>query len=384
MTFRQQVRFWLLVLAGLVAVLWVFGGILLPFVAGMVLAYFLDPVADWLEEHNIPRLAATILIVGLFILLFVLILIFLMPVLIDQIGSFARELPAYVQNLVKLVNDAAPEWLLKEIESRGIDMKGPVSDLAAKAAGWLGTLLQSVLSGGLALVNLIALLVVTPIVAFYMLNDWDRMIAKVDSWVPREHVETVRQLADDADHAIAGFIRGQGTVCITLGIIYAIALTIVGLNFGLLIGLGAGLLSFIPYVGAILGGLASVGMALVQFWPDWIMVAIVAAIFAAGQFLEGNFLTPKLVGDNVGLHPVWLMFALFAAGYLFGFVGMLLAVPVAAAMGVLIRFALEKYMESPLYQGSSGKKLVFAPIATSRAKRQAAARSDENDETDEA
>ncbi len=384
MTFRQQLKFWLGLLAALVAVLWLFGGILLPFVAGMVLAYFLDPVADWLEERNIPRLVATIMIVGMFVLIFILILVFLAPVLIDQIGSFARELPAYVQNIVKLINNASPEWLLKEIEDRGIDMQGPVSDLAAKAAGWLATLLQGLLSGGLALVNLIALLVVTPIVAFYMLNDWDRMIAKVDSWVPREHVETVRRLADDADHAIAGFIRGQGTVCITLGIFYAIALTIVGLNFGLLIGLGAGLLSFIPYVGAIIGGLASVGMALVQFWPDWLMVAMVAAIFAAGQFLEGNFLTPKLVGDNVGLHPVWLMFALFAAGYLFGFVGMLLAVPVAAAVGVLIRFALEKYMESPLYQGSSGKKLVFAPIATSRAKRQAAARSDDDDETDDA
>lgn len=383
-TFRHQVIFWLVVLFGLVAVLWGLGGILLPFVAGMVLAYFLDPVADWLKDHSIPRLVATVMIVGVFVLLFILILIFLLPVLIDQIGAFARELPAYVQNIVKLINNAAPEWLLKEIESQGIDMKGPVSDLAAKAAGWLGTVFQSVLSGGLALVNLLALLVVTPIVAFYMLNDWDRMIAKVDSWVPREHVETVRQLADDADHAIAGFIRGQGTVCITLGIVYAIALTIVGLNFGLLIGLAAGLLSFIPYVGAILGGLASVGMALVQFWPDWVMVAVVAGIFAAGQFLEGNFLTPKLVGDNVGLHPVWLMFALFAAGYLFGFVGMLLAVPVAAAIGVLIRFALEKYMESPVYQGSGGKKLVFAPIATSRAKRQAAARSEENDKTDDA
>ncbi len=384
MTFRQQVIFWLGMLASLVFVLWLLGGILLPFVAGMVLAYFLDPVADWLEDHNMPRLAATSLIVGLFVLIFVLILVFLVPVLIDQIGAFARELPAYVQNIVKLINNAAPEWLLKEIESRGVDMKGPASDLATKAAGWLASLAQSVLSGGLALVNLLALLVVTPIVAFYLLNDWDRMIIKVDSWVPREHVETVRRLADDADHAIAGFIRGQGTVCITLGIIYAIALSIVGLNFGLLIGLGAGLLSFIPYVGAILGGLASVGMALVQFWPDWVMIASVAGIFAAGQFLEGNFLTPKLVGENIGLHPVWLMFALFAAGYLFGFVGMLLAVPIAAAIGVLIRFALEKYMESPVYLGSNDKKLVFAPIATSRSKRMAAARADEDDETDEA
>lgn len=381
---RQQIIFWLSFFSGLIFLLWLLGGILLPFVAGMVLAYFLDPVADWLEEHNVPRLVATTMIVGLFVLIFILALMFLLPVLIDQIGSFARELPAYVQNIVKLLNNAAPEWLLKEIESRGVDMKGPASDLATKAAGWLATLLQSVLSGGLALVNLLALLVVTPIVAFYLLNDWDRMVAKVDSWVPREHVETVRQLADDADHAIAGFIRGQGTVCLTLGIIYAIALSIVGLNFGLLIGLGAGLLSFIPYVGAILGGVASVGMAIVQFWPDWVMVAVVAAIFAAGQFLEGNFLTPKLVGGNVGLHPVWLMFALFAAGYLFGFVGMLLAVPVAAAIGVLIRFALEKYMESSVYLGSGNQNMVFAPIATSRTKRQAAARDDEDDETDDA
>ncbi len=382
--FRQQVGFWLIALGLFVLVLWSLGAILLPFVAGMVLAYFLDPVADWLEDHGISRLIATIMIVGLFVLIFIMLLVFLLPVLIDQIGAFARELPAYVQNIVKLFNDAAPEWLLKEIEERGIDLKGPVSDLAAKAAVWLGSLIQSVVSGGLALVNLIALLVVTPIVAFYMLNDWDRMIAAVDNWVPREHVETVRRLADDADHAIAGFIRGQGTVCLTLGVIYAIALTIVGLNFGLLIGLAAGLLSFIPYVGAILGGVASVGMALVQFWPDWVMVAAVAGIFAAGQFLEGNFLTPKLVGENVGLHPVWLMFALFAAGYLFGFVGMLLAVPVAAAIGVLIRFALEKYMESPVYQGSIPKDHVFAPIATSRAKRLAAARSDKNDATDDA
>ncbi|MEM7426633.1 MAG: AI-2E family transporter [Pseudomonadota bacterium] len=372
-TFSQQVKFWLSVLAIFVFLLWLLGGILLPFVAGMVLAYFLDPIADWLEEHDIPRLAATSIIVGLFILLFVLALIFVAPALADQIGTFATNLPDNVKAIVKLINDAAPAWLLEEIEERGLDLKGPVSDLATKAAGWMASLLQSVLSGGLALVNLIALLVVTPIVAFYMLNDWDRMIATVDSWVPREHVETVRELAHDADLAIAGFIRGQGTVCITLGIFYAIALTVVGLNFGLLIGLGAGLLSFIPYVGAIVGGVLSIGMALIQFWPDWVMIAVVAGVFAVGQFLEGNFLTPKLVGDSVGLHPVWLMFALFAAGYLFGFVGMLLAVPVAAAVGVLLRFALKKYMESSVYLGESGEEMTFAPVATSRAKRRAAA-----------
>ena len=239
--------------------------------------------------------------------------------------------------------------------------------------------MQSVLSGGLALVNLMALLVVTPIVAFYMLNDWDRMVRKVDSWVPREHVETVRQIAHDADLAVAGFIRGQGTVCIVLGVLYAVALTVVGLKSGLLIGLGAGLLSFIPYVGAIVGGVLSIGMALLQFWPDWTMIAIVAAIFVVGQFLEGNFLTPKLVGESVGLHPVWLMFALFAAGYLFGFVGMLVAVPIAAAIGVLLKFAISVYMESKVYLGPDGEDRIFAPVATSRAKRREAASVDSAD-----
>jgi predicted PurR-regulated permease PerM len=185
-----------------------------------------------------------------------------------------------------------------------------------------------------------------------MLNDWDRMVAKVDSWLPRHHVETIRDLARQMNEAMAGFIRGQGTVCLVLGLFYAVGLSLAGLNFGLLIGLGAGLLSFIPFVGTIVGGVTAVGMALIQFWPDWVSIAIVLAIFVAGQFVEGNFLSPKLVGDRVGLHPVWLMFALFAFGYLFGFVGLLLAVPLAASAGVLIRFALRQYLKSPLYLGA--------------------------------
>jgi predicted PurR-regulated permease PerM len=188
-------------------------------------------------------------------------------------------------------------------------------------------------------------------VAFYLLNDWDHMIAKVDSWLPRDHAPTIRALASEIDGAMAGFIRGQGTVCLLLGLFYAIALSLAGLNFGLLIGLGAGLLSFIPYIGSTVGGILAIGMALVQFWPDWLHIAVIIAIFAGGQFIEGNFLSPYLVGNRVGLHPVWLMFALFAFGYLFGFVGLLLAVPLAAATGVLVRFALKQYLNSPVYLG---------------------------------
>jgi predicted PurR-regulated permease PerM len=356
MSIQRQIRFWLLSLVVFLGLLWLLRDILLPFVAGLVLAYFLDPVADWFERHKVSRLAATTIIIGLFVLVFIIILVLIVPVLAEQIGHFAEKLPGYSEKLTELFKSIVPEPLLAMFESKSGDLSGPLSDLAGKAAGWAASLLKSIWSGGLALVNTFALLIVTPIVAFYMLNDWDRMIKKVDNWLPRDHRDTIRQLATDINTAMAGFIRGQGTVCLTLGIFYAVCLTMAGLNFGLLIGLGAGVLSFVPYVGAIIGGVFSIGTALVQFWPDWVMIAVVVAIFVVGQFAEGNFLSPKLVGGSVGLHPVWLMFALFAFGLLFGFVGMLIAVPVAAALGVLMRFAIARYMESPVYLGDGNAK----------------------------
>jgi len=193
--------------------------------------------------------------------------------------------------------------------------------------------------------------VVTPIVAFYLLVDWDDMIVTVDNWVPREHLETVRALGRDINAAMAGFIRGQGTVCLLLGFFYAVGLSLAGLKFGLAIGILAGALTFIPYAGALIGGVLAIGVALFQFWPDVWSITLIAIIFGLGQFLEGNFLSPKLVGKSVGLHPVWLMFALFAFGYAFGFVGLLLAVPLAAAAGVLVRFGLGQYLSSRLYLG---------------------------------
>jgi predicted PurR-regulated permease PerM len=203
----------------------------------------------------------------------------------------------------------------------------------------------------MALVSVVSLFVVTPVVAFYMLLDWDRMVATVDSWVPRDHVGTVRQIAADINTATAGFVRGQGTLCLILGAMYAFGLTLTGLNFAILIGLFAGLISFIPYVGSLTGLVLAVGVAFVQFWPQWQMIVAVAVVFFIGQFIEGNILSPKLVGKSVGLHPVWLMFALFAFGALFGFVGLLIAVPAAAAVAVLVRFAIARYLESPLYKG---------------------------------
>jgi predicted PurR-regulated permease PerM len=332
--------------------LWAFQDILLPFIAGFVLAYFLDPVADWLERLGLNRVLATLLILIAAVLVVVFIVLLVVPILGDQALKLAQDLPALLKALLAKFDAWAPQVVKDMISRSGTDIQGSVGDIAGRAAVWIAALISSIWSGGMALVNILSLLIVTPIVAFYLLADWDHIVAKVDGWLPRDHVEEVRAIARDINTALAGFIRGQGTVCLLLGVFYAVGLTLAGLKFGLAIGLGAGLLSFIPYIGALIGGVMAIGVGLVQFWPDWSSVAIIIAIFAAGQFIEGNFLSPKLVGGSIGLHPVWLMFALFAFSYVFGFVGLLLAVPMAAAAGVLVRYGLSRYLRSKLYTGN--------------------------------
>ncbi len=349
--FRRQVIFWLVAAAVLIGFLYLFSAILLPFFAGMILAYFLDPVADWLERRGLSRMAATVLILIMFLIALVIGLMLIIPVLASQLADFIGRLPDYMSRLQALVTGVDAEWLSQRLGVDPASLRDGLNSLLTQAGGFISGLFSSILSSGKTLIDIAGLFVITPVVAFYMLLDWDKMVARVDSWVPRDHLGTVRQIALDIDRAVAGFVRGQGTVCIILGVFYAIGLTAVGLNFGLLIGLFAGLVSFIPYVGSLLGLVLSIGVALVQFWPEWHWVAAVAVIFFAGQFVEGNILQPNLVGKSVGLHPVWLMFALFAFGALFGFVGLLVAVPAAAAVGVLVRFGLSRYLASPLYRG---------------------------------
>lgn len=351
MTTQKQMTFWSLALVAFILALWLLSPILLPFLAGMVLAYFLDPVADTLERYGLNRLAATSLILLVSVALVVIVLLLIVPVLAQQFLNLVTDLPSLIKALIQRINDVAPQSLKDWLQNSGIDLQRTLSTVGGSAAGWLAGLFASIWSGGLALVNVVSLIVVTPVVAFYMLTDWDRMIARIDALLPRDHVEDIRGIARDIDTALAGFIRGQGTVCLLLGAFYGLALTLAGLKFGLAIGVFAGALTFIPYVGALLGGIAAIGVGLVQFWPDYGQILIIVGIFVVGQFLEGNFLSPKLVGSSVGLHPVWLMFALLAFGYLFGFVGLLLAVPLAAASGVLVRYALTRYTHSKLYSG---------------------------------
>ncbi|AFL49497.1 putative PurR-regulated permease PerM [Sinorhizobium fredii] len=349
---QRQIFFWLLVLVAFVAFLMVFSSILLPFLAGMALAYFLDPVADRLQRLGLSRLMATIAILVAFVVLFALSLIIIIPLIFTQAADFIQKMPGYVARLQAFVADTTqstlvPDWL----EAQMASIKQNSAKLLEQGAAFLGTLFQQLWNSGMALLDILSLFIITPVVAFYLLLDWDRMVQKVDSWVPRDHVDVVRQIARDMNTTIAGFVRGQGSLCVILGLYYAIGLSLVGLNFGLLIGFFAGMISFIPYVGSLVGLVLAVGVALVQFWPDYIWILLVLAVFFSGQFLEGNILQPKLVGKSVGLHPVWLMFALLAFGALFGFVGLLIAVPAAAAIGVLVRFGIQRYLDSDLYHG---------------------------------
>ena len=362
MTLPRNLLFWLGSLALVVFLLWQLQTILLPFIAGFVLAYFLDPLADRLERLGLPRIAATavILITAIFILVMIGLLI--VPVVVDQIVKLVAALPTIMSQLNTRFNEQAPQALKDMIANSGTNVQAQLSDVAGKAASWLATFVSSLWSGGRALVDVLSLVIITPIVAFYLLADWDHIVARVDSWVPRDNLNDVRAIARDIDTALSGFIRGQGSVCLVLGVFYAVALYAAGLKSGIAIGFATGLLSFIPYIGALIGGFMAIGVALVQFWPNEIQVLVIVGIFAVGQFLEGNFLSPKLVGGSIGLHPVWLMFALLAFSYVFGFMGLLLAVPLAAATGVLVRHGMARYLGSRLYSGAE----VTAPKLSKR------------------
>jgi predicted PurR-regulated permease PerM len=303
-----------------------------------------------MEKLGVNRLAAALLIITVVVMAFVLVILLVAPVLGGQLTSFIDNIPGYVTRLQSLLSDPSRPWLQK-ILGAGFSADKSIGDLVTQGVGWLTTFLRSLWSGGRALVSLFSLVVVTPVVAFYLIYDWHRMIRTADSWIPVQQRDTVRRLAREVDAAISGFVRGQSAVCLILGSFYAVALTLSGLNFGLLIGLISGIITFIPYVGSMTGLILALGVAVAQFWPEYSSILFVLGIFLVGQFVEGNLLAPKLVGESVGLHPLWLIFALLAFGYLFGFVGLLVAVPLAATIGVLVRFALQRYRESALYTG---------------------------------
>lgn len=361
---QRQFAFWTGLLVAALLAIYFLSDVLLPFVAGAAIAYLLDPLADRLEKYGIGRLGASIIILAIFVVVLLVALGVMIPLAARQVVSFAEQFPGYIQRLQALLAEHGGPLIERVGGQEALQqLQKSIGDIVGQGAAWVATFARSLWTGGKAIIGLVSILVVTPVVAFYLLVDWDRMIATIDRWVPPRHRETVRGLGREMDKAVAGFVRGQTAVCFLLGAFYATGLTLIGLNFGATIGMLAGLISFIPYVGSMTGLLLAIGVALVQFLPDWTWVAATLAVFMVGQFIEGNILSPKMVGDAVGLHPVWLMFALLAFGSLFGFVGLLVAVPLAAMIGVLGRFAVQRYQESPLYLGPPDEPDEVRPAA---------------------
>lgn len=362
MSIGRQIAFWVAAFVALGVLLHVLGGAVTPFILGIVLGYLLDPIVHRLERFGLNRLGASILILVVFVVVFAIILVVLAPILGEQFIAFTQKLPSYVTRLQSLAVDQGNALLEKYggpwrdrlglgAPLSSLQIQNSIGDLVTQGGQWLLNALRSLASGGAAIFSFLSFVVFTPVVAFYMLLDWDKMLATVDSWLPLDHRDGLRQIAREINHALAGFMRGQSLVCLFLGLWYGIGLSLVGLDFGFLIGVIGGVLSFIPYVGSLTALVLSLGVAIVQGWPSWNLFLLALGVVGVGQFLEGNVLSPRLVGHSIGLHPVWLMFALVAFGALFGFTGLLIAVPMSAAIGVLARHLLGLYLTSPFYRG---------------------------------
>lgn len=369
MTFswREGLRIFLLVLLPITLVLTglvLLKEILLPFLVGMAAAYMLDPLADRLERMRFSRIAATALIAGTFFLLLTIVVLLLLPPLAAQAADLAKELPNYVEQLRGQLLPLLTGLIERFSFSLGSELsaEGLIREQAGNAIGVVMGSVTRLLQSGVALLNLVALLFVTPIVTFYMLRDWDRMVAQIRDLVPPRNRLSADRLGREVDEVMAGFLRGQGMVCTFLAAFYALGLWAVDLRYGLIIGLLTGFFSFVPFIGMALGLLVGLSVAAFQFQDIW-MILIVAAIFGAGQFIEGNLISPRLVGSRIHLHPVWMIFAVLAGTTLFGILGTLMAVPFAAVLGVLIRFALERYRQSALFDDGDGQEDGDEPTA---------------------
>ena len=345
---KKQTIFWIVITCILFLAIYTLSSVLMPFVAGMILAYLLDPLVDRVEKIGIRRSLSTFFVLTIFFVCSAGSSLLLLPVILNQLSNLTSFLPTLISNLEPFMRQVRSlvDNAIKADNSNQLSL--PVADIL----NWAGGFLTEIISSSLAFANLLSLIIITPIVAFYLLRDWDLIINKVKSWMPiTQKVKIVEQVVK-VDRSLSALVRGQGTVCLILALYYSVSLTAVGLQFGILIGIFAGIVSFIPFVGAILGAIFSIGFSIIQF-ETYTPILLVAGIFLVGQVLEGNFLTPKLIGEAVGLHPVWVIFALLTGATLFGFLGVLLALPIAVVVAVLIRFSLRSYLESEIYSGET-------------------------------
>ncbi len=344
---RYLLIFGVLLVCG--ALLYILRSVLLPFVMGIVIAYFLNPLVNRIScKNRISRSLATIIVMSLFLLILLPLILLLGSAAFSQVGQFLSNLPQHLSGFgakltvwVHQLQQYFPALAFENVEAALQENFGDSFKPVLKVV-------RSVVSNGFALINVLSLLLISPVVAFYMLRDWPTFTNKLISLVPQKHKQQVEDGIKQINRIISGYLRGQVLVCLALGSFYSFGLWLVGLELGLIVGFLAGLISFIPYVGSISGFLMAMVLVITQY-GTLPKIAAVITVFAIGQFLEGNFLTPKLVGENIGLHPVWVMFALLAGGVLLGLLGMIIAVPVAACIGVFLRYLIDNYKQSRIY-----------------------------------
>jgi predicted PurR-regulated permease PerM len=357
MQLQRHAVFWIAAALMLAFAVHILAPVLLPFAVGLVLAYFLNPVVDGLSALGLPRLVSTALLLLLATVVLIAAFVLLLPVIAEQTQQLISALPQAAARLRALIEEIARERLGPRFPEAVAALNRSMSNMSDTLPGVVTSIAQSVWSHGTAAFSFLSLMLVTPLVTFYALLDWPKMLAKIDSWLPRENAQTIRMLASDIDQRVSAFIRGQGLVCLILAAFYALCLSALGLQYGLLVGLLTGLFSFVPFAGWALGLVTATVLAVVQFWPDLTSILMVAGVFFLGQVFDAGLLSPQIVGSKIGLHPVWLIFALLVFSYLFGFLGLLVAVPVAAAIGVLVRFSLNMYLTSGVYHGHAPVKL---------------------------
>lgn len=348
---EKPFQFWGLFAVSVIVFFWLFQPILAPFIVGFAVAYLLNPIVAKLETKKIPRWFSALFILGLFFIVIIIGLLFAVPILVREMVEFVKLMPT--------VFVTAQEWFAEkfpmiEIPQSFDDVKNMDTAIISERLGsvfeFSKNIVGNIFKSGMAIIGFVTFLLLMPIVAFYLLIDWSRVTGKISSLLPKKNAQKIGNILSDIDASLAGFIRGQLIVCMLLGLFYAIALSFMGLQYGFFIGIASGFLSIIPYVGSMFGLVASVGMAFYQF-GGWEYPAVALGIFIAGQLVEGNYLTPKLVGDSVGLHPLWIIFALMAGGMLLGLMGMVIAIPVAAILAVLIRYGVAEYKDTAYYKG---------------------------------
>ncbi len=345
---QSKAFWWVLILCVISTFFYAVRGILLPFVLGLIIAYGLSPLLDMLQRFKVPRIVGTLLILFLFFVGFIVFIILTIPYAQNEILALAQKVPSYGLTLHHQILALLEKVSLYLPPSEWQRLTQLASTYVGDIFKWVIYFFVNLISGGLALANLVALVIITPLVAFYFLKEWPSLIRTSTNLLPMAHRKEITGVFAQINEALGGFIRGQALVCFILAVYYSTSLSLIGLESGFVIGLLIGFFAFIPYIGFFSGFAVSMILAFIQF-DTWTPRLLILTVFAIGQIVEGSFLTPKLVGDRIKLHPLWVVFAVFSGAYLLGFLGMLIALPVAAIVGVLIRYAFTRYLKSPLY-----------------------------------